>query len=254
MKIGLFGYPGERLALVKAMQSELLRLGAKEVICLGGLVFGGRTSQENPDPPATVLRWLRSQEIPTLANDSDRQIAGWRLQGLANTTGYIRRNIRQLLGALTIEEAQWINSRPVHIVKGEALCCSDVLTVDSRYPVPLSRHNAEKLFKVMKERMAFFPSANGPELIARKQEDGAIESAPFQDIDEELDSPRTATVIGGIIGYSSTAAAVSWGALVDTTARHVTLVCLDARTGKSIPDRGRLLAVRSAGHWQDEKK
>jgi len=32
MKIGMFGYPGERLALVESMHSELIRSGAKEVV------------------------------------------------------------------------------------------------------------------------------------------------------------------------------------------------------------------------------
>src|SRR4029077_16426417 len=126
------------------------------------------------------------------------------------------------------------DSRPVYVVKGDALCCSDVLTIDAKYPVPLSRYNAEKLFRVMKERTAFFPSANGPELVVRKQEDGVIESAPFQDIEEKLDSPRAAAIVGGIVGYASGANAVSWGAIVDTSAHRVTLVCLDAHTGKSV--------------------
>lgn len=254
MKIGMFGYPGERLALVKAMHAELLRNGVKEVICLGGLVWGGRVAQDDTDRPGTVLRWLCSQQISTLANDSDRQVAGWRLQGLANTTGYVRKNVRQLLGALTIEEAQWIVSRPAYIGRGDALCCSDVLTIDARFPVPLSRHNSEKLFRVMKESMAFFPSANGPELVVRKQEDGVIEGAPFQDIEEELDSPRAAAVVGGIVGYASVANPVSWGAIVDTNTRRVTLVCMDSKTFKSVPERGRLLAVRNTCHWLDETR
>src|SRR5438045_3265164 len=113
MKIGMFGYPGEHLNLVKAMDSELKTRGAEKIVCLVGLVWSGRKGQEEVDPPATVLRWLRSQEIPTLANDSDRQVAGWRVQGLADTTGYIRKNVRRFLSVITREEAEWINSRPV---------------------------------------------------------------------------------------------------------------------------------------------
>jgi hypothetical protein len=86
----------------------------------------------------------------------------------------------------------------------------------------------------------------------RKQEDGVIEGASFQDIEEELDSPRAAAVIGGIVGYGSPSNAVSWGAIADTTAHRVTLVCLDARTCKSVPERGRLLAVRNTLRWQDK--
>ena len=81
-------------------------------MCLGGLVWSGRKPPEDVDPPATVLRWLRSEKIKTLTNDSDRQVAGWRIQSLSMTTGYIRKNVRRFLSVLTREESEWITSRP----------------------------------------------------------------------------------------------------------------------------------------------
>jgi len=251
MKIGAFGYPGENLALVSAMVAELGACGAEQTVCLGGLVWSGRKSQEDPSPPATVLRWLRSQNIATLANDSDRQVAGWRLQSLAMTTGYVRRNVRRFLSVITREEGEWINARPASLAIDDVLCCADVLTMDAQYPVPLSRANASRLFKVMKQRIALFPSANGPELLVRKQEDSVIEPGPFQDIEEELESPKIAAVIGGISGYPALQANVSWAAVVDTTARRLQLICLDAKTMKSVPEKGRMLALRGAFRWHE---
>ena len=254
MKIGAFGYPGEKLSLVKAMAAELRSRGASKLVCLGGLVWSGRKAPEEPDPPATVLRWLRAEEIDTLANDSDRQVAGWRLQSLAMTTGYIRKNVRRFLSVITREEGEWIVARPGSLALDDMLCCADVLTMDAQYPVPLSRANATRLFKVMKQRVAIFPSANGPELLVRKQEDGAIEPGPFQDIEERLDSPKMAAVIGGVAGYPALQANVSWGALIDTVQRRLTLVCLDARTMKSVPEKGRLLALRGAFRWHEPRE
>ena len=251
MKIGVFGYPGEKVGLVKAMVAELKKRGAEKVVCLGGLIFSGPKSAEDPDPPATVLRYLRSENIPTLANDSDRQVAGWRLQSLAMTTGYIRRNVRRFLAVITREEGEWIMSRPVSLGLENVLCCADVLTMDAQYPVPLSRANATRLFNVMTQRVAVFPSANGPELLVSKQEDGVIEPGPFQDIDEKLDSPKMAAVIGGISGYPTTQANVSWGALVDSTQLRLQLVCLDTKTLQSVPEKGRMLALRGAFRWHE---
>lgn len=251
MKIGVFGYPGENLNLVQAVVAELRKRGAEQVICLGGLVWSGRTSQAEVDPPATVIRWLRSEEIATLANDTDRQIAGWRLQGLANTTGYIRRNIRRFLSVITREEAEWIHSRPAFLAVGDLLCCTDMLTMDAKYPVPLSRTNAKRLFKVMQQRAALFPSANGPELVVRKQEDGAIEPSAFLDIEEKLDSPKVAAIIGGVAGYPALQANVSWAALPDTASLRMSLVCIDVKTLKSAPEKGRMLALRGAYRWHE---
>ncbi len=251
MKIGVFGYPGENLKLVQAMVAELRKRGAEQLICLGGLVWSGKTNQTDVDPPATIIRWLRTEEIQTLANDTDRQIAGWRLQGLANTTGYIRRNVRSFLSVITREEAEWINARPTFVAVGDVICCTDMLTMDAKYPVPLSRTNAQRLFSVMKQRTAIFPSANGPELVVRKQEDGVIEPGPFQDIEEKLDSPKQAVVIGGLAGYPSLQTNVSWGALADTTLSRISLVCLDAKSLKSVPEKGRMLALRGAFRWHE---
>ena len=253
MKIGVFGYPGENLRLVKAMDAELRKRGAEQVICLGGMIWSGRQNQEEVDPPATVIRWLRSADIPTLSNDTDRQVAGWRVQGLANTTGYIRKNVRRFLSVITREEAEWVISRPVFLAVENVLCCTDMLTMDAKYPVPLSRSNATRLFKVMTQRIAIFPSANGPELLVRKQEDGVIEPGPFQDIEEKLDSPRAAAVIGGIAGYPSLQSQVSWGALADSVSNRIALVCIDAKTFKSVPEKGRLLALRGAYRWHEGK-
>ena len=113
MKLGLFGYPGDHLERVKAVTAALKRQGADQIICLGGLVWSGRKGEEDQNAPATVLRWLRANDISTLCNDTDRQVAGWRLQALENTTGFIKPRIRKLLGVLTREEAQWMYSRPL---------------------------------------------------------------------------------------------------------------------------------------------
>src|SRR5690349_2614204 len=69
MKLGLFGYPGDHLDRAKSVSAALKRGGADQIICLGGLVWSGRKGEEDQNPPATVLRWLRSEDIPTLCND-----------------------------------------------------------------------------------------------------------------------------------------------------------------------------------------
>ena len=250
MKIGLFGYPGDQLARTKAVYAALRAQGAESFVCLGGLVWGGRKGEEEPDQPGSVLRWLRSNNIPTLANDTDRQVAGWRLQALTNTTGYLTLRVRKLLAAISREEAQWIYSRPNALPLDNILCCADILTIDALYPVPLSRFNAEKLFGLAAQKAVFFPSANGPSLIVRKQQDGVLEATKFHDIEEQLDSPKIAAILGGIVGYPPLNGDVSWGAIVDSEATLLSLVCLNAKTSRSIPLEGRLLVQRSVVQWR----
>jgi hypothetical protein len=251
MKIGLFGYPGDYLNRVKALCELLKRHGAEQLVCLGGLVWGGKKGAEEHAPPATVLRWLRTREIPTLTNDMDRQVAGWRVQSLDNTTGYIMPDVRRFLSAITRDEAHWMYSRPSVLQLGNVLCCTDNLTVDALFPVPLSRFNASKLFAVLDQKAAFFPSANGPALLVRKQEDGALEAGRFQGMEEQLDSPKVAGILGGVTGYPPLNAAPYWGALVDDAASRLTLLCLDAKTNKSLPEQGALLIQRGALNWKE---
>jgi hypothetical protein len=251
MKLGLFGYPGDHLDRAKSVSAALKRGGADQIICLGGLVWSGRKGEEDQNPPATVLRWLRSEDIPTLCNDTDRQVAGWRLQALENTTGFIKPRIRKLLGVLTREEAQWMYSRPLTLPIGKVLCCADHLTIDAMFPVPLSKFNAEKLFKVMEQKAAFFPSANGPSLLVRRQEDGVIEASGFDHVTVQLDSPRVAGIIGGVVGYPPLNDHVSWGAIVDDQATELTLVCVDSKTHKSVQTQGALLVQRAAPQWHE---
>jgi len=251
MKIGLFGYPGDHLEPVKALCESLRRHGAEQLICLGGLVWSGRKGEvDQHDSPAGVLRWLRARDIPTLCNDADRQVAGWRLQALENTTGYIKPRVRKFLSAITREEAQWIYSRPMTLPVKDVLCCTDNLTIDAIFPVPLSRFNAGKLFAVMEQKAAFFPSANGPSLLVRKQEDGVLEVSKFQHVEEQLDSPKVAGILGGVVGYPPLNGDVSWGAVVDAEATRVSLICLDAKTHKSVPEHGALLIQRSVLNWR----
>ncbi|HYF49657.1 MAG TPA: hypothetical protein VEJ63_09640, partial [Planctomycetota bacterium] len=198
-----------------------------------------------------VLRWLRSNDIPTLCNDTDRQVAGWRLQAIENTTGFIKPRIRKLLSVLTREEAQWMYARPTSLPIENVLCCADHLTIDAFFPVPLSKFNAEKLFKVMEQKACFFPSANGPALLVRRQEDGAIEAGAFDDMTVTLDSPRVAGIIGGVIGYPPLNADLSWGAVIDGSASEMTLVCVDAKTHKPVPDKGALLVQRATPLWHE---
>ena len=249
MKIGMFGYPGDHLGHTKAIYEALKARGADRFVCLGGLVFSGRKDEEE-HAAATVLRWLRTQEIPTLANDMDRQVAGWRLQALENTTGYIKPQIRKFLGAITREEAQWIYSRPAAIPIENVLCCTDNLTIDALFPVPLTPFNASRLFAVMDQKAAFFPSANGPALLVRKQNDNAIEATKFGDIEERLDSPKAGVIVGGVLGYPPLNGDVIWGALVDSEATHLSLLCLDAKTYRSVPEQGTLLLQRSVANWR----
>ena len=251
MKIGIFGYPGDSLARVKAMTDALKARGAQSIVCLGGLISGGVENDEDADPPATVLRWLRSSEIRVLGNDTDRQVAGWRLQALENTTGYIRPRVRKFLSAVTREEAQWIFSLRSNLPMENMLFCADNLTIDALFPVPLSSFNAGKLFSVMEQKAAFFPSANGPTLLVRKQEDGVIEGGKLGDIEERLDSPRQAMIVGGVVGYPPLNADVSWGALVDSDALRVALICLNAKDYQSVPEQGRLLIQRAESHWRE---
>jgi hypothetical protein len=251
MKIGLFGYPGDHLDRVKTMCEALRRAGAEKQVCLGGIVWSGRKGDDDEDPPATVLRWLRTKEIPTLSNDTDRQIAGWRLQAIENTTGYIKPRVRKFLSAITREEAQWLYSRPSSMPLGEILCCSDNLTIDALFPVPLSKFNANKLFAVMEQKAAFFPSGNGPCLVVRKEVDGVIEGRRFDDMEIQLDSPKVAVILGGIVGYPPINVDASWGAVVDTKSGRVTLICLDAKTHKNTPEQGALLIQRSTPLWRE---
>jgi hypothetical protein len=251
MKIGMFGYPGDHLERVKAVLTSMKRAGAEQFVCLGGLVWSGRKGEEEIHPPGTVLRWLRQNDIPTLCNDTDRQVAGWRLQALENTTGFIKPRIRKLLSVITREEAQWMYSRPASLPFGKVLCCTDHLTIDALFPVPLSKFNANKLFTVIEQKAAFFPSANGPTLLVRRQEDGAIEASGYENIVAQLDSPKAAGIIGGIIGYPPLNADVSWGAVVDTNATEISLICLDAKTQKSVPEQGALLVQRAAVTWRE---
>jgi hypothetical protein len=251
MKIGLFGYPGDHLERVKSMCGALRGAGAESLVCLGGLVWSGRKGDENEDPPATILRWLRAQEMPVLANDTDRQVSGWRLQALENTTGYIKPHVRKFLSAITREEAQWLYSRPGALPVENILCCADNLTIDALFPVPMSKFNALKLFGVMEQRAAFFPSGNGPCLVVRKEVDGVIDSRRFDDIKIQMDSPKVAVILGGIVGYPPINVDVSWGAVVDTQLGCVSLVCLDAKTHKAIPEQGALLIQRATAAWRD---
>jgi len=244
MKLGLFGYTGDHLDRTKALCAALKDAGAERLVCLGGLVWSG-SKEDDQVTPGTVLRWLRQQDIATLANDSDRQVSGWRLQALVHTTGFIRPRVRKFLANITREEAQWIFSRPASLTFGKVLCCSDLLTMDALYPVPLTRFNATRLFGVMEQRVALFPSAQGPSLIARRQDDGALEASCYANIEERLDSPKTAALIGGIAGLPPHHKDVSWGAVVDEEATLIQLVCLDAKTLKKAPERGRLLLQRS---------
>jgi hypothetical protein len=245
MKIGLFGYTGDHLDRTQALCTALKSAGAEKLVCLGGLVWSG-SKEDEEITPGTVLRWLRQQNIDTLANDSDRQVAGWRLQALLHTTGFIRPRVRKFLANITREEAQWIYSRPSSLPVGKVLCCTDQLTMDAMHPVPLTRFNATRLFSVMEQRVALFPSAHGPGLIVRRQDDGVIEATPYANIDERLDSPRTAALIGGIAGLPPHHKDVCWGAVVDGEATLISLVCLDAKTLKKIPERARLLLQRAS--------
>jgi hypothetical protein len=251
MKIGLFGYPGDYIDRLEALMELFKRHEAGQFVCLGGLVWSGRKGEEEHAPPGTVLRWLRDHNIPTLANDMDRQVAGWRLQALENTTGYIVPGVRKFLSAITRDEAQWVFSRPSVLQIGKVLCCTDNLTVDALYPVPLSRLNAGKLFSVLDEKAAFFPSANGPSLLVRKQEDGVLEAGPFQSMEEALDSPKVAGILGGIAGYPPLNSDNYWGAMVDDKAERTTLLCLDAKTNKNQPEQGALLIQRAEYGWRE---
>lgn len=250
MKIGMFGYPGDHVERTNAVYQALKSAGAKEIVCLGGLIFSGRREEEQ-GPPVTVLRWLRSNNIPTLSNDTDRQIAGWRLQSLNSTTGYIQPRVRKFLSAITREEAQWMYARPAAMPVGEILCCSDSLTIDALYPAPLTRFNASKLFGVLEQRAAFFPSANGPTLIVRKQSDNAIEAVKFEGMEDQIDAPKVAAIIGGVMGTPPLNADLSWGAVVDTNAKQISLICLDAKTLKPVPERGTMLIHRAELGWRE---
>lgn len=249
MKIGMFGYPGDYLERTKAMCEALEKRGAETLVCLGGLIISHRRDDEQ-GAPASVLRWLRAKDLATLSNDTDRQVAGWRLQALANTTGYIQPRVRKFLAEITREEAQWMYSRPVALPCGRVLCCADNLTVDALYPVPLTAFNATKLFAVMEQRAAFFPSAHGPSLLVRKQDDNAVEAAKYEDIEEKLDCPKVTGIVGGVAGDPPLNGDVSWGALVDAEAARLSLICLDAKTHKPVPERARLLLQRAELHWR----
>jgi len=249
MKIGMFGYPGDHLERTQALCEALREKGADTLVCLGGLVWSDRRSDEQ-DRPGTVLRWLREHNIPTASNDTDRQVAGWRLQALANTTGYIQPRVRKFLNEVTREEAQWLYANPPAIPFGRVLCCADNLTIDALFPVPLTAFNADKLFAVLDQKAAFFPSAHGPSLLVRKQDDNAVEAGSYEDIEEELDSPKAAGIIGGVVGYPPLNAEVSWGAVVDYEATRLSLVCVDAKTLKAIPERGTLLLQRAEVKWR----
>jgi hypothetical protein len=250
MKIGMFGYPGDHVERTKAIYDALKAGGASTIVCLGGLVWSGRREEEQ-GPPATVLRWLRSSEIPTLANDTDRQVAGWRLQALENTTGFIRPRVRKFLSAITREEAQWIYARPNTLPIGKVLCCTDNLTIDALFPVPLTRFNAAKLFNVLEQKAAFFPSSNGPSLLVRKAEDNVIEAGKYADIQEQLDGRKVAGIIGGVSGSPPLNAEVCWGAIVDDQANQLSLVCLDAKTLKKVPERAAMLINRAEVSWHE---
>lgn len=250
MKIGMFGYPGDHVERTKAVYDALKAGGAEKIVCLGGLVWSGRREDEQ-GPPGTVLRWLRSNDIPTLANDTDRQVAGWRLQALENTTGFIRPRVRKFLSAITREEAQWIYARPTVLPLGQVLCCTDNLTIDALFPVPLTRFNAGKLFSVLEQKAAFFPSSNGPSLLVRKEEDNAIEAGKFGDIQEQLDGRKVAGIIGGVSGSPPLNSDVSWGAIVDEDATQISLICLDAKTLEEVPERAALLINRTEVTWHD---
>ena len=253
MKIGMFGYPGDHMGHTKAIYDALLEKGATKIVCLGGLVWSAK-SDEEMSPPCTVLRWLRTHDIPTLTNDTDRQVAGWRLQALDNTTGYIRKTVRQFLNAITREEAQWMYSRPSTLPFEQILCCTDNLTIDALFPVPLTQYNASRLFHVMEQKAAFFPSANGPGLIVRKQFDKAIEASNFQDVEEQLDSPKSGVIVGGVLGHPPLNGNLLWGAVVESDASRVSLVCLDAKTHRAVPEQASLLLQRTTMNWQGSRE
>ncbi|HYG75001.1 MAG TPA: hypothetical protein VEK08_08370 [Planctomycetota bacterium] len=250
MKIGMFGYPGDHVERTHAMVDALKDAGAKKIVCLGGLIWSGRRGEDDQGPPATVLRWLRNNDIPTLANDTDRQIAGWRLQALDNITGYIQPRVRKILSALTREEAQWLYSRPSALPIEKVLCCSDSLTIDALYPAPLTSYNANKLFGVLEQTAAIFPSANGPSLIVTKETEKLIEASTFDGIDVRIDARKFAAIIGGIAGTTPLNSDVSWGAIVDSEATQLSMLCLDAKTLKKVPERGAILIQRSELNWR----
>ena len=250
MKIGMFGYPGERVDRVEAVIKALQDNGAEKVVCLGGLIYGGRRD-EDPQSAAAVLRWLRANDVPTLANDTDRQIAGWRLQALENTTGYIQPAVRRFLSSITREEAQWIYSRPTVLPFENLLCCADNLTIDALFPVPLTRFNANRLFGVLEQKLAVFPSANGPSLILRKYGNNRLEAQKFDDIEAQIDTPKAAAVIGGVIGAPPLNSEISWSAVVDSDASTISLVCLDSRTLKPVPERAVLVVQQAEINWRE---
>ncbi|MCY3020990.1 MAG: hypothetical protein NTW87_18395 [Planctomycetota bacterium] len=249
MKIGVFGYPGDHVEHAQAVYKALKHGGADTIVCLGGLVCGGHRDDEEAAPGA-VLRWLRAEDVPTLCNDTDRQVAGWRLQALENTTGYIQPRVRRFLSAVTREEAQWMYSRPVALPVGNVLCCADNLTIDALFPVPLTSYNANKLFAVLEQKAAFFPSAHGPSLLVRKQDDNVVEAAKYEDVEEPLDCVKVAGIIGGILGYPPLNGDVSWGAIVDGAATHLSLVCLDTKTHASVPERATMLLQQASFNWR----
>ncbi|HEY3325510.1 MAG TPA: hypothetical protein VGP72_33975 [Planctomycetota bacterium] len=249
MKIGMFGYPGDNLTRLQAMIKALQQSGATRLVCLGGIIWGGRRDEEQ-GPPANVLRWLRASDIPTLANDNDRQVAGWRLQALENTTGYIQPRVRRFLSAITREEGQWIYGRPATLPIGKVLCSADSLTIDAHYPAPLTRYNAGKLFGAMEQKAAFFPSANGPSLIVR-QESGVVDASKYDGIEESLDAVKVAGIIGGVVGSPPLNGDVSWGAVVDEEATQLSLVCLDTKTHQRVPEFGSMLIQRAELHWRE---
>lgn len=250
MNIGMFGYPGDKVERVEAMCRALRQQGAETLVCLGGIVWGGSRDNGEQERPATVLRWLRSHEIITLSNDTDRQVAGWRLQALSNTTGYILPRIRDFLNVVTREEAQWLYSRPPAQPVGQVLCCGDNLTIDALYPVPLTSFNANKLFAVLDQKAAFFPSANGPALLVRKEADHALDARKYGDVEEELDSPKVAGIVGGIVGHPPLNHEVSWGAVVDGDATRLSLVALDAKTFQPVREKATLLLQSAAPTWR----
>jgi hypothetical protein len=249
MRIGMFGYPGDHLERTQALCSALEEKGADTLVCLGGLVWSDRRNDDQ-GAPVSVLRWMRASDIPTLSNDTDRQVAGWRLQALENTTGYIQPRVRKFLSVITREEAQWMYSRPPALPFGQVLCCADNLTIDALFPVPLTAFNATKLFSVLEQKAAFFPSTHGPSLMVRKQADNAIEAARYEDVEEQLDSEKVAGIIGGVLGYPPMNSDVSWGAIVDSDATRLSLVCLDGKTRKVVAERATMLLQRTELQWR----
>ncbi len=84
----------------------------------------------------------------------------------------------------------------------------------------------------------------------RKQLDQVIEGRKFEHVNEQLDAVKVAAIVGGIVGYPPLNADVCWGAVIDSNATELSLVCLDAKSFRTIPEQGALLIQRSETTWK----